>query len=333
MTTSEILAKAWEVLSQEKHSLPGIYRRRVFVDSLHSLFAGIESPSQQPRIELHLPVNKNHLEDVNLQGMSLKVLQEGPDQTSVSIQLAKSAYRDVFGMLVGDVVDRILSASSPDAAAAAAVARLQHWQRFLENADPNGLSIEQQIGLFGELSVLRSMLSATINTRLIIESWRGPAAENQDFVVSGRAIEVKTGVTNDQDTVVVANEHQLDDVSLEALYLCQISLDMRTGVGVSLPALVTDVRSQLPVELQEELANRLALAGYFPAQEHLYTANAFVERRRRYFRITDGFPRLLPGILAPGISRVTYRINLSGCSEFRVDESEVMSVCLGGMND
>lgn len=333
MTTSEILAKAWAALVQEKHSLPGIYRRRVFVDSLHSLFAGIERPSLQPRIELHLPVNKSHLEDVILQGMSLKVLQDGQGQPLVSIQLSKSAYRDVFGMLAGDVVDRILSASSPEAAAAAAVARLQHWQRFLENADPNGLSIQQQIGLFGELSVLHSMLLATKKLESAIESWRGPAAENQDFVVSGRAIEVKTGMTNDQDIVGIASEHQLDDVSLEALYLCQISLDMRTGFGLSLPALVADVRSQLPVELHEELENRLALAGYFPAQEHLYTANAFVEKRRRYFLITDGFPRLLPGLLAPGISRVTYRINLTGCSEFRVDESEVMSVFLGGLND
>lgn len=333
MTTSEVIAAAWEVLTHEVHTHSGIYRRRVFADSRHSLFAGIERPSLQPRIEIHLPVSRNHLADVNLRGMSLKALAIGPDQTSVSIQLSQAAYRDVFGLLVGDVVDRILTASNADAGAEAAVARLVHWQRFLENADPNGLSLEQQTGLFGELVVLASLLRASSSRTSALESWHGPAAENQDFVFGDRAIEVKTGATNDQDTIVVANEHQLDDTSFTALYLCQVWVEIRSGSGISLPAMVAEIGTLLPAEAREEFANRLALAGYLPAHEHLYGSKAFVERRQRYFRVSDGFPRLLPQNLAPGINRVSYSVNLSGCSSFRADQVEVLSACLGGLND
>lgn len=333
MTTSEVIAAAWEVLAQESHTHPGIYRRRVFADSQHSLFAGVERPSLQPRIELHLPVSRSHLADVNLRGMSLKAVPIGLNQTSVEIQLSKAAYRDVFGLLVGDVVDRVLTASTPEAGAETAVARLVHWQRFLENADPNGLSSEQQTGLFGELVVLESLLRASSSPAVALEAWHGPAAENQDFVVGDRAIEVKTSATNDQDTIFVANEHQLDDSSFAALYLCHVAVELRSSSGVSLPAMVAEVAVLLPDELREEFANRLALAGYLPAHEQLYVQKGFVQKRRRYFRVSDGFPRLLPQNLSSGISRVSYSVNLSGCTSFRAEEVEVLSACLGHSHD
>ncbi len=74
-------------------------------------------------------------------------------------------------------------------AAAEAFSRaLQNWQALLRRAA--GLTEEQQIGLLGELWVLRALIARVGGAAL--EAWTGPAGQAHDFRIGAVEIEVKT---------------------------------------------------------------------------------------------------------------------------------------------
>jgi hypothetical protein len=71
--------------------------------------------------------------------------------------------------------------------------------------------------------------------------------------------------------------------------------------------------------------DRLLSAGYIEPDPSPFACYGFTERHRSYFKVSDGFPRILESGLAPGISEVCYSVNLVACSGFTVTESDVMN--------
>jgi len=327
MTTSEILASAWEALAKEKYGFAGVYERRVFSESRFSIFAAITRPSGRPLLLLQLVIPPATLPKLDLRGMSLKPTESG---NRLALELTSDSFREIFLAVAVDLVTHTLRARDEQAAVSTLAARLDHWRRFLQAAGPEGLSRSQQIGLFGELLVFRTLV-ARVPERVALASWRGPTAENQDFFLAGRAIEVKTTSANDPDRVRITNERQLDGAGLVNLYLCHISVDLRENAGKSLPALIDDISAALTEDGRPIFSDSLVSAGYLESQRHLYLDTGYVERRRTYFAVGVNFPRITPAQLADGVAAVSYDLNLSACSAFRVTEQESTSVFAGGV--
>ena len=45
---------------------------------------------------------------------------------------------------------------------------------------------------------------------------------------------------------------------------------------------------------------------------------------RSWFRVADGFPRIVGADLRPGVERVRYQIAVADCLPFQVDEAEAL---------
>lgn len=329
MTTSEVITKAWDALRSEKHAQSGVYERRIFANSGLSLFAALQRPAGLIQIHFHFMMKKVSIPQIDMLGMSLKQETIGNGRVRVRLELARPPFEEIFSTLAADVISKMLAARCDEEAANLLVMRLMHWQRFMQIAGPDGLSQERQAGLYGELTILRSLLIADGNAPEMIGIWHGPAGENHDFLHAGNAIEVKTSTGNAVDSVTISNEFQLDESGLLSLFLCHLCLDARDGIGTSLPALIADIRSLLPEEARMQLADLLLEAGYLESQSHLYASRGYVERRRTYYSVSGEFPRILPDNLMAGISKVQYRLNLGGCSSFRQPEQHVLKRFLG----
>jgi hypothetical protein len=329
MTTSEVIGGAWSILRSEGYSQPGVYERRIFATSRLSLFAALERPADMPQIHFHLALRHEEIPEIELRGVVLKrdFLPNG--LVRVRLELIRSSFEEIFSTLVGDVVSKALVAKSDNQAFEVLIIRLRHWQRFMQAAGPQGLSPERQAGLFGELTVLRALVIAKGSPANILVSWQGPNAKNQDFFHVGNAIEVKATTGNVLDSVRISNEHQLDNKGLLSLSLCHLCFDVRDGSGISLPTLIDDIRSMLPDEEDLTFTELLLSAGYIDGQRHLYASPGYIERRRIYYRVTDGFPRILANDLMQGVCEVAYRLNLSGCSNFKLSEPLVLKDFLG----
>jgi len=113
---------------------------------------------------------------------------------------------------------------------------LDKWRLFFSAHGHGGLEPEAQRGIFGEVWFIRDHLKANIGALPAVQSWTGYKGAAQDFQFQRAAIEVKTSIARQHQTITISNERQLDDRGLVSLHLIVLSLGELEG-GETLPQL------------------------------------------------------------------------------------------------
>ncbi len=90
------------------------------------------------------------------------------------------------------------------------IARVASWQRFMERGGDGLLSPEEEIGLFGELAVLRVLLDGEADPAGLCACWVGPLGALHDFRFGSGAMEVKTTVLGAHSYARITGLGQLD---------------------------------------------------------------------------------------------------------------------------
>lgn len=334
MKASENLAQAWQLSDADAGPGPGYYTRRITgIDSL-KLYAGIELPGRYRMLSLDMLVSE--LADCDLDQATRgyvvvveKQIPEHPKRASVIIkEIVGAAPMDLFLILCADIIDHLRTSPTAWHAAQALYKRLNHWRLFFQATQELGFTRERYVGLYAELEFLERCLDADIVPDDISKGWTGPLGTNQDFNFGRIAVEVKATTGNDADITRIANIRQLDDTGLDALYLAHCAYDMREGKGRTLLQLVEELKHRLeskPVALAA-FAERLTFCGFNPDALGTLINCGFTTRRRQYFHVCDGFPRLVESILPTGVSDVVYSIHLSAAGLWVVDEQIVMNL-------
>lgn len=326
MTTSEVLSATWNALDEEGFSLPGNYERRIYPHSAYSLFAGISRPSNLIQFSLVVTVTQAaRVRDEEARGFRLHRDTLADGHVRLRIELTEVSYRDVFLVVSSDILDKLLEINDENQTVVILQKRIDHWKKFMQASGPEGLTRSRQIGLFGELLVLRSLLAFPSNEDIALESWLGPNGSNQDFVLGDHAIEVKTTASNEPTRVQISNERQLDTVGLSLLFLCHIGVDEKAHTGLTLPSLVEEILNALPSHLSTTFLDSLAKAGYLNDQRDRYETRGYIERSRIYYQVSEEFPRIIPADLVMGVSEVSYQIDLSAAKALRRPEPNVLS--------
>lgn len=181
------------------------------------------------------------------------------------------------------------------------------------------IALETALGLAGELLVLIDLL------RLAPGAWRawvGPTpAARHDFRAGARALEVKTSLRAQTQTVEISAIDQLVEPDGGSLRLVHVILE-RDGAG---PVSVDSLAEQA-LRLADDPAGlqaRLAEAGFEPVLASLWAEHRFAFLGREAYRVEDGFPRLTPSNfrereLPLGVSRFRYRVDLAQARAFRL---------------
>ena len=128
--------------------------------------------------------------------------------------------------------------STPKEAVTEAVKRLEAWRACLK-ARRLGLSMEGQIGLIGELIVLR-LLAREMGYAGAVRAWLGPLQGIHDFNQAGTAIEVKT-VVGSGNWLRISHLAQLETTGLSALAVARPRLQ-ESAIGTSLVDSVKNIR-------------------------------------------------------------------------------------------
>jgi hypothetical protein len=245
--------------------------------------------------------------------------------TTLAVSLTHQVFSEIFSILLQDIVQHLLEVSSDSQAVTELVNRLKVWQWFMEKAGPEGLSPECQRGLYGELAFLRECLVPKLGALRAVQAWVGPTGAQQDFQWQRRACEVKTTASKQHQKLRISNELQLDIASLDVLWLYHLSLDVHRESGEALPQIVDALRSLLAHEIaaSELFATRLIEAGYHPVHADRYLTTGYTVREAKFYRVIDGFPRILEQDLPDGVGDVSYTISVAACREFQVPASEV----------
>jgi hypothetical protein len=225
---------------------------------------------------------------------------------------------ELFVVMVCDVVGALDEAAFAGAAEAKLLrvflGRVSAWQEFMRKGSQQMLSPEAEIGLVGELTLLRAIIASGVSQLTAVESWVGPLDGVQDFEIGTGALEAKTTLSVAGFPAKIGSLEQLDDSTRQPLFLVGVRLRQAES-GQSLPDMVTAMHDAIrdDTEAARLLSERLIAAGYVEAHAGRYIRR-FILADIRVAAVKNGFPRLTPGGVPFGVTRAAYEIDLDKAS-------------------
>jgi len=221
---------------------------------------------------------------------------------------------DRFTMMALDVIATVNggNTTAEDRLFQLFLARIRAWQDFMRRGTDTTLGAEAEIGLFGELVFLRSVMDAGLPSTVAIEGWFGPLNGIQDFVLGGGAIEVKTTIAATGFPAMIGSLDQMDDSARQPLFLAAVRIRLDPS-GMSLPAFIEDTRAFLREDpaAQHMLNIKLIHAGYLDAVSEHYK-RTFAHVSTKVLRVEEGFPRLTRANVPAQIIAARYDLDIDG---------------------
>jgi hypothetical protein len=270
----------------------------------------------------------------DLSGISVETTRVEPGNDRIVLSLLDVEDRDIFLALCNDLLAATAKLDRSDSARGLeiVIARLGRWQQLFTKRR-NRLSFQEVIGLFGELVFLERCLLARLPVSSALAMWRGPYGDEQDFVVGGTIVEVKTQLASSDHALLISSENQLDTTSAPITIIHQVlgPAPPNAGNALSLNALIEQLRARLANEDADALAAfdaGLLAANYVPLP--VYDEPIWLLVRSDAYRVAEGFPRITPAQLEAGVECVRYRVRLESCLAWRVDTDEFLKDLLDG---
>jgi Putative PD-(D/E)XK family member, (DUF4420) len=306
----------------------GRQRRRVIAGSRHDCFLAVSFPDRRRLLSIVTDgeVKKQRANRPLTSGIDLYYgMEPVSNHATIDLALRDTMQSDIFTALVADLLATLVESQSVDTTEKIVLVRLEEWRKLLSSIGTRGLTLEQQRGLFGELSILSDVLIPEIGSAAVL-AWTGPDRQLQDFQFRDCAVEVKTAAGNKADIVRISNERQLDYRLAGDLFLVTIALDVRReGPGTTLPDLVEDLREKVrSVDMAADFGQRLTMSGYLDTQSELYAGQRYIVRQRVVHHIGPKFPKILECDLPSGVTDVSYTLDLNAAATFRTSESEMI---------
>jgi len=301
-----------------------------FPDLSRRLFAAIDS-----RRKHHLlitlndddPVNDSRSRGLSVETRSLSIRGQPPEDY-IDITCLDNSALNVFNVIGGEIADRLSPNQEP---AHLIVSRiLGKWRRFWGQQPSNLMSLEKQIGLFGELWFLKNWLGPVIGFPEAIEAWRGPHDARHDFELSEFSVEAKTTTSTRGLLHRIHGLTQLEEPDSGVLKLFSLHGRREAGASNSLLSLITEIR-ELVAEDPDSLGIfdfTLNAADYSPLHDEEYSKLRIHVISESLYRVEEGFPRIITSTftegLPQGIERIEYEMNLNTFDGFKVcsDPSE-----------
>lgn len=312
---AEDLRAAWRALAGEAgpgwrtipvaSDLPVRVRAgRHFPGNEEALLVGFEAPEVPPTPRL--PQGRGFLvsrvelgsEDVGTVWIALSRLPAG------NIDLFAEMAYDVLGVIYPR------RGSGSRAVITALLGRIVAWQEFMERGRPPVLDPEAELGIFGEILVLRDLVATGLPSHEAVDAWEGPVRGLRDFRIRHGAIEVKSTLAEEGFPAKIGSLDQLDDSSVKPLFVAAVRLALKDS-GQTLPALVADAyrRLQESPSALDGFADKLVRAGYLDAYSAHYERR-FVCVSTRIVPVEEGFPRLIRGNIPREITSSRYVLDI-----------------------
>ncbi len=248
----------------------------------------------------------------------LKVRHRRLDTGAVLDLSAPPSHEQVFTPFCSEIVDAVVRQSREPWKAVAATIRA--WQSAWKPAR-QAMDKIVQVGIFGELLVLRSVMIPTLGPAAV-DQWSGPESERHDFVSGQLHIEVKT-------TRKSRPEHEISRLDqLRAPAGCRllfVSVQLEESVGGN-ESLVTQVDAIVDLLRGDAAAldlfmTKMANMGWSEEVRSSGELLRFFLRGAEVYAVDDDFPRLPDDFLPPsGVVSVKYTVDLANLPSLGMDE-------------
>ena len=281
---------------------------------------------------LRLVVNSkppNHPELPKLSHITFTMLDGIDGQSELTITLNSPDYVELFRALCADLISstRFLRREDEDKALRVVIARILRWRELLSGKKSRVMSLEKQLGLFGELMILRDIFLQRTDALSALSAWQGPSGAEQDYQFLEWLFEVKSQMASSDRLIRVSSEHQLDLGSGSIALFHQVFSTSGENLdnGQTLRQLIDEIRQLVfdacPAAVDLFQA-RLLEVGYEPLDE--YDKQSLVLTGRSVYEVTEEFPRIIASDLRAGVCNVRYDLSLEACSAFLTNENNLL---------
>lgn len=319
----------WDELANDTSFKKGFLFRRYSGSVLPDVFVALQHPEKL----LCIAISINRSEEVNismfdnLQEIQIDLFPD-PNQNGNNILLFKLIniqHRDIFSVLSEDLISSIALETNQKLLVKKILNRFEKWKSLFTKIILQGLSPEEQRGLFGELYFLRNFLRFNNNLQFVLNTWVGPEMEVRDFQMNNWALEVKTTHGNNHQKVQISSERQLDNTLYDKLFLYHISLEKVQESGETLNQIVDSINDILVSDsiALNRFKSKLYEAGYFDQHIELYDTTGYFIRHDSFYKIEGNFPRIKENEIRSGVGDVKYSIILSQCEEYGLSDISV----------
>ena len=319
----------WAELENDKSFSHGLLLRRYSGSVLPDVFIVLKSPEQFRCIAASISnsVVVNLASFSNLKDISVELIPEEKkaDKNILLFKLLNKQHTDNFSVLCEDLIASISSVTNETQLVKELLNRFEKWKSLFDRAASQGLSPEEQRGLFGELLFLRKFLQNNSDFFAVVNSWVGSEKQIRDFQFGNWSLEVKTTHGNNHQKVHISSERQLDTTNLENLFLYHISVEPMQQSGETLNQIVDYVSEILIIDYTSlnRFRNKLLEAAYFEQHRQLYSNAGYFIRQDVFYKVENEFPRIEENDIRNGVGDVNYSIVVSQCSDFIRTEEQV----------
>jgi hypothetical protein len=251
---------------------------------------------------------------------------EFEDAKELHIYLLDNQLKDIFSLFIENIVEEISKSVTENEALVETSNVVLKWKKLFDKINFQGLTIERQKGLIGELLLFNSLLDEEYSIDALLESWTGPDFNDKDFRFGSFGIEVKL-TSSKVPKVKISSERQLDNENLTKLYLVLYVVEEVKDKGFSLNSIIEQIRTKININ-QNALKffnERLLLVGYFDEDFENYNRQ-YAFRNRNFYLVNSDFPRLIASDLPTGLFDTKYNIELSAIEQFLVSNESILEL-------
>lgn len=289
-------------------------------------FVGTNHITGQHLYMMH--VSKNvaipELKNYRFKGVEIYALPNEIDNVfEFYIYLLDNDLKDIFSLFVQNILDDIEKNISEKEALTTTLNVISKWKKLFDKINFNGLTLEQQKGLIGELLFFNTLLDNQKSSSSILRAWTASDFNEKDFVFGSTGIEIKF-TSSKHPKIKITNERQLDISNLDQLFLVLYMTEEVKANGFSLNSLVEQTRQKISNDEERSFFNeRLLLLGYHEDDREHYH-KTFSLKKTSAYRVSPDFPKIIQSDLPLGIYDTSYSIELSAVNNFALETEEIL---------
>ena len=273
-----------------------------------------------------MTVSKNveipELKNYRFKGVEIFPIETG-DFCELNIYLLDNDLKDIFSLFIQNILEDIAESVTENEAVTKTLNVISKWKKLFDKINFNGLSLEQQKGLIGELLFINYLSEHRKSPTTILNAWTGPDFEDKDFVFGATGVEIKL-TSSKYPKIKITNEGQLDAQNLNELFLILYTVEDVKENGFTLNSLIEQTQQKLSANIDELkfFNERLMLLGYLEEDKEHY--NKMYSLKKTYsYSVSEEFPKIIKSHLPIGVYNTSYFIELSAVENFTVEMDEI----------
>ena len=320
----------WQDFIENDSLRTGIILKRYSADIIPDCFVSMRMPEKVKSIAFRVSTKSIDISSLSdLKDITSEIIPDETDKAKslILINLADNSLSSIFAVLCEDLFQTVSNIEQELVLIQALQNRFIQWKELFFLAKGPGLSLEKQIGLFGELYLLKKLFQQTDLFAEVLSIWTDPETGIRDFEKNNSAIEVKTTHTHNHQKIGISSERQLDTTLLQYLFLFHLSIEKRNSDESTLNTIVEGIYSILGNNklLVNILKRKLISVGYFDHHHPIYQNMSFLIREEDFYKIENIFPRIEEKDLLKGVGDVKYSIILTSETEqYRTNFNDIL---------